>query len=142
MLTCIRSCSFLFNISICFCLASFCFNLCTSFFRHLIYSTEDFSIVPLLGRTSLTISKYGSLFFGSSVPSSFIRSLMLKRRRRSTAKKWYNNKNLQTVCWNLLMLWLSFFWRSLANALSSASLRIKGSFFMFRSDPVREPSLL
>lgn len=85
--SCIRSCSFLFRHSVCFCLASFAFNLCTSFFKHLMYSTDDFNMVPLLGRTSRTISKYGSLFFGKRVPNSLIRSFILNLRRLSTERK-------------------------------------------------------
>lgn len=44
-------------------------------------------MVPLLGRTSRTISKYGSLFFGNKLPNSFILSFILNLLRRSTEIK-------------------------------------------------------
>lgn len=74
----------------------------------------------------LWLSTYISVPLGNNVPNSFIRSLILNRRRRSTEEKKPREREKNSFVrkdffFSILILWLSFFWRSRATRRNSSS---------------------
>ena len=106
------------------------------FFRH---TRKIFILFEPILKKSEKLTTYWSCCFGRSVPNSLILSLILNLRRRSTesknvvAKLYYSNLIMIILLYfkmidyhlyqkiDLLILWLSFFWRSFWTARRSSS---------------------